>query len=515
MKKIICLLFAVLFFVSCSSVKSVNSKSLASEKTEDEKQIKVIDGLLTQLVSSSPDVAWYRMAEEYRIAVSEADFCNRWNESIKSLGEFQTKTVSKISSSIHYSKYLAKLTFAQGDLNLIFVMSGNSIFPIDLIYTDSISEQKYYEYTKEDAESESLGELCAPFFRLGCGITGGSTHDTAVKVPKFMETVEKHFTSATYTNLMKPSYLLSQAGSIKSAKDGNGEPVLNFSACDPLLQWAKKHNKQIRGHTLVWHVQVPEWFFRVDYKSDGELASKDLMKFRMESYIRQYLTYVQTNYPGVVYCWDVVNEAVDPSRGDPDSYFACRRYDGDGVRKNWWYWTMGPEYVELAFTYARKYADPNVKLFYNDFSTVDLKKRECIFELCQNLVAKGLIDGIGMQGYWDVKNPSLKTIKDTIERFAETGLEIQLTEWSISAPTEDEAGFATQAERYASIFRLLQKLDTQGGGKANITCVSFFGVQDHYVLSKTDKTTSRLFDRNFDPKPVYYAIADTFKLYCN
>ena len=118
-----------------------------------------------------------------------------------------------------------------------------------------------------------------------------------------------------------------------------------------------------------------------------------------------------------------------------------------------------------------------------------------------------------MQGYWDVKNPSLKAIKDTIERFAETGLEIQLTEWSISAPTEDEAGFATQAERYASIFRLLQKLDTQGGGKANITCVSFFGVQDHYVLSKTDKTTSRLFDRNFAPKPVYYAIADTFKLY--
>ena len=98
MKKIICLLFAVLFFVSCSSVKSVNTKSVASKKTEDEKQIKVIDGLLTQLVSDFPDVAWYRMAEEYRIAVSEADFCSRWNDSIKNLGDFQSKTVSKISS---------------------------------------------------------------------------------------------------------------------------------------------------------------------------------------------------------------------------------------------------------------------------------------------------------------------------------------------------------------------------------------------------------------------------------
>lgn len=515
MKKIICLLFAVLFFVSCSSVKSVNTKSVASKKTEDEKQIKVIDGLLTQLVSDFPDVAWYRMAEEYRIAVSEADFCDRWNKKIENLGEYKSNQISKISSSIYYTKYLAELDFANDKLNLIFVMSGDSIFPIDLIYADSVSNHKFEEYTKEDAEKESLGKLCEPFFRLGCGITGASPNISAVRVPQFMDLAEKHFTSATSTNLMKPSYLLSQAGSIKSAKSGNGEPVLNFSACDPLLQWAKKNNKQIRGHTLVWHAQIPDWFFKEDYKSDGELVSKDVMKFRMESYIRQYLTHVQTEYPGVVYCWDVVNEAVDPAKGDKESFFACRQFDGDGKTKNLWYWTMGPEYVELAFTYARKYADPDVKLFYNDFSTVDPKKRECIFELCQNLAAKSLIDGIGMQGYWDINYPSLKTIKDTIERFAQTGLEIQLTEWSISAPTDDESGYAIQAERYASIFRLLQKLDTQGGGKANITCVSFFGVQDKYILSNNDKTNSRLFDRNFNPKPVFYAVADTFKLYCN
>ena len=95
MKKIICLLFAVLFFVSCSSVKFVNTKSVASKKTEDEKQIKVIDGLLTQLVSDFPDVAWYRMAEEYRIAVSEADFCSRWNDSIKNLVNFNLKVFQK------------------------------------------------------------------------------------------------------------------------------------------------------------------------------------------------------------------------------------------------------------------------------------------------------------------------------------------------------------------------------------------------------------------------------------
>lgn len=93
MKKLFCLLIFVFAFSSCSSVKSVNTKSVASKKTEDEKQIKVIDGLLTQLVSDFPDVAWYRMAEEYRIAVSEADFCDRWNKKIENLGEYKSNQI--------------------------------------------------------------------------------------------------------------------------------------------------------------------------------------------------------------------------------------------------------------------------------------------------------------------------------------------------------------------------------------------------------------------------------------
>lgn len=72
---------------------------------------------------------------------------------------------------------------------------------------------------------------------------------------------------------------------------------------------------RMRGHTLVWHTQAPEWFFREGYEENEPYVDKETMLMRMESYIAQLMTHVQDEYPGVVYCWDVVNEAVDPDRG--------------------------------------------------------------------------------------------------------------------------------------------------------------------------------------------------------
>ena len=118
-----------------------------------------------------------------------------------------------------------------------------------------------------------------------------------------------------------------------------------------------------------------------------------------------------------------------------------------------------------------------------------------------------------MQGYWDVKNPSLKDIEETINLYSELGLELQLTEWTIPVKSDSEDGFIQQAERYASVLKLLQKFDIQGGGNANITCVSFFGLQDGFSLNINDTNTSRLYDKDFNPKPVYYSIQDVFRLY--
>lgn len=167
----------------------------------------------------------------------------------------------------------------------------------------------------------ALKELCSSYFTLGVGLNGSSLENQTLNVPEYMAVVRKHFNSCTMTNLMKSGYILDQQGSQRSVKDGDGSPVLSFDTIDPTLEWCQANGMQMRGHTLVWHVQAPDWFFRKDYSDKGEYVDRETMLFRMESYIAQLMTHVQDNYPGVVYCWDVVNEAVDPDKGASDSFF--------------------------------------------------------------------------------------------------------------------------------------------------------------------------------------------------
>jgi len=219
------------------------------------------------------------------------------------------------------------------------------------------------------------------------------------------------------------------------------------------------------------------------------------------------MEHVQDNYPGVVYCWDVVNEAVDPDQGDKDSFFRCRM-SNDGTT-NPWYATIGEDYVEMAFTYARKYADPDVKLFYNDFNTYMIPKTNAIYELCSSLKEKGLIDGIGMQGYWGISYPSIASIEAAIKKFATLDLEIHITELSIGVDEENEDEFEKQGKAYLQTFLMLHNMDTAGGGPANITNVTVFGLKDHY--RKEDTTNSRILDENYQPKPAYDRIKKIFE----
>ena len=177
---------------------------------------------------------------------------------------------------------------------------------------------------------------------------------------------------------MKPDSLLDGAASEKSS---DGMPEINTKKLDQILSRAKENNIPLRGHTLVWHNQTPDWFFSKDYEPSKGLADKDEMRKRMEAYIKKVLTYSQENYPGVVYAWDVVNEAMA---------------DEGGYRtKSHWYEIYGDEsYIEDAFTFARKYADPEVKLFYNDYNEYMPAKRGMITATVKKLKEKGIEDFI-------------------------------------------------------------------------------------------------------------------------
>jgi len=493
-------------FTACGTTKV--SKTRADEKpVSDELNRRVISatGIGNLVKGNNIEGAYYRMDAGFQGQTPYKEFAEKWATLTDGLGEVLDFAVdtSEYESLSFYKPVKVVYKFAEKDIVARYLYTSASILPTDVLFDDksrTISN-----------DAQPLKDLCKDYFRIGCGITGAYAGNSAIRVPEFMEIVKDEFSSCTSTNLMKPSYILNQNMSMRNHAKGLNEPGLDFSVIDPTLQWCSKNGVQVRGHTLVWHSQTPEWFFKEGFKTDGAYVSRDVMIERLDSFVKQYLDYVQKNYPGTIYCWDVVNEAVDPDKGDSSTNFMCR-ITNDG-KDSGWYQTIGTDYPEVAFTIARKYADKDVKLFYNDYGAIDRRKRECIYNLCKSLKEKGLIDGIGMQGYWDMKNPVLSEVQSAINLYAELGLELQLTEWSIPVPAENEQEFNKQAERYASVFKLLKTLDTDGGGNANITCVSFFGVQDHYVLSQGDTNNTRLWDKNFNPKPVYFAIQDVFKLY--
>lgn len=341
----------------------------------------------------------------------------------------------------------------------------------------------------EQKGSGILKEAFAEDFTVGVAVNMGALNDS-----DRIKSVCNHFSSITMENEMKPDSLLDGAASEKSS---DGMPEINTKRLDQILSTAKENNIPLRGHTLVWHNQTPDWFFAKDYEPSKGLAGKDEMRKRMEAYIKKVLTYCQENYPGVVYAWDVVNEAMA---------------DEGGYRtKSRWYEIYGDEsYIEDAFTFARKYADPEVKLFYNDYNEYMPAKREMITATVKKLKEKGVLDGVGMQSHWDMDYPTTDLIDAALEKYgAIDGLEIQLTEIDMHNTDDSEEGLRAQADRYKQFFQTILRADRTG--KANITNVTFWGVtdEDSWLTNfKGEISYPLLFEGEMEKKPCYDSILE-------
>lgn len=341
----------------------------------------------------------------------------------------------------------------------------------------------------EEKGSRVLKEAFAEDFTVGVAVNMGTLNDL-----DRMKSVCSHFSSITMENEMKPDSLLDGAATEKSS---DGMPEINTKKLDQILSRAKENNIPLRGHTLVWHNQTPDWFFSKDYEPSKGLAGKKEMQKRMEAYIKKVLTYCQENYPGVVYAWDVVNEAMA---------------DEGGYRtKSHWYEIYGDEsYIEDAFTFARKYADPEVKLFYNDYNEYMPAKRGMITATVKKLKEKGVLDGVGMQSHWDMDYPTTDLIDAALEKYGEIqGLEIQLTEIDMHNTDDSEEGMKVQAERYKQFFQTI--LRAKRTGKANITNVTFWGITDEeswLTNFKGETSYPLLFEGEMEKKPCYDSILE-------
>ena len=334
----------------------------------------------------------------------------------------------------------------------------------------------------------SLYQNLAAYFPIGVAIWQGDLDGAHA------ELVKRHFNSITSENDMKFASV--------ELTEGN----FTFEKADAQVAFAKKNGMKIRGHTLVWHKQTPAWVFKdANNKPMTPTAeNKALLLKRLENHIRT----VVKHFGNDVYAWDVVNEVIDPN-------------ESDGFRKSSWYKITGTDFIKTAFRVTREVA-PKAKLFINEYSTTDKKKRQFLYNLIADLQKQSVpIDGVGHQMHENLETPTKEEIAETINLFSSLEIENQITELDISVYDNyaAETGFADYREidqkmlvkqgyRYRDFFDVFRSL------KGKITSVTFWShSDDHTWLTKPEKIDAPLlFDRNLKSKPAFWGIIDPTKL---
>ena len=211
--------------------------------------------------------------------------------------------IQNISTSDWYTVKNLKISFTDEMQNVSVYLEGGQ----DDIYIDDFTVEEVPVVPIED-DLKSIRKVYADDFKIGTAITPDNLSSKS-----FMALVEKHFNgSLTAGNEMKPDSVLNQTACQNYFEEtGDDEdPQISFSAAKPFLNYCKKNHVPVRVHTLVWHSQTPDWFFKEGFADDGEWVSKEKMLKRMENYIKNYFTELTKLYPDVdFYACDVVNEA--------------------------------------------------------------------------------------------------------------------------------------------------------------------------------------------------------------
>lgn len=242
--------------------------------------------------------------------------------------------------------------------------------------------------------------------------------------------------------LVRECQILTPENELKWSRLRPSPTTYEFAVADEMVAFAQERQMQVRGHALVWHRSLPDWF--------AETATPD----NAEALMREHIETVATRYAGVVHSWDVVNEAILPEHDQPN-----------GMRQTPWLELLGEGFIDLAFRMARE-ADPQALLFYNDFNLdfairQDERKRRAVLALLERLVAQGTpIDGLGIQGHLSGRQVPFfdaEVMRGFLRDVASLGLKIMITEidvidkdWPADLATRDRL-VAAAYEDYLSV----------------------------------------------------------------
>lgn len=184
----------------------------------------------------------------------------------------------------------------------------------------------------------------------------------------------------------------------------------DYSTVDPAVEWLKAHHFAIRGHNLVWGSKrnLPGGLWG---KSDSEIRT--ILKDRITS--------AMTPMKGIVYIWDVVNEAVS----EHDLW----------DRLGW---------EEFANMYKYAHAvDPTIELAYNDYNlttdaTAGSGHRAAAIQKVKYLQAhQAPVTNLGIQGHISLPLTQIPQVIKDFNELADLGLKMEVTEFDIGTFDDD------------------------------------------------------------------------------
>ncbi len=329
---------------------------------------------------------------------------------------------------------------------------------------------------------KGLKDAYKDYFMIGVAV-----NQRNVTTPEQIAILQKDFNSITAENDMKPI----------SVHPKEGE--YTWERADRIADFCRQNGIKLRGHCLAWHSQFCDWMF---YDKKGKFVKKEVLYARMKEHINT----VMKRYADVVYAWDVFNECItDNGRAKQP------------LRESNFYKIVGSdEFIRKAFEFARE-AAPNALLFYNDYNECDPAKRDRIYNMVKEMKAAGVpIDGIGMQGHYNIYGPSEEDMDAALAKYSEIVDHIHVTELDIRVNQEmggqlqfsrNEGAVITndqklmQEKQYSTFFRVLRKYSKK------VDCVTFWNLSDRDSWLGANNYPLP-YDKDYKPKNLYKVIRD-------
>jgi endo-1,4-beta-xylanase len=192
------------------------------------------------------------------------------------------------------------------------------------------------------------------------------------------------------------------------------QDTFDFSRADAILREARANNKLMRGHTLIWNDNAPDWLKRLSGRE-------------VERVFDEHIDRVCERYVGALHSWDVVNEPFWPMEGEKG-----------GWRTGPWYAAMGPSYVERAF---RRVAaiDKTARLTLNEAQCDNDHEwgrsiRPLLAGLVERLLDAGApLHAVGLQSHLQPQWPhDYPAFAEYLRGFGAKGLEVYISEFDVN-----------------------------------------------------------------------------------